>query len=442
MARRISIWKYIDKYLLILFLLLLVGGYLTIYSSSYDGLNETGGFWSTSSGKQLIWVIVSLLIGSIVLLVEGSFIHNSSYIVYIIVLLLLVGVLFMPAIKGAKSWFQFGSFSIQPSEFAKLSCSLAFARYLSSINVKFQDFRTRIKVISILILPAILIVLQPDPGTMLVFISFVFVMYREGLSGNILLIGLLAIIIAVIGIFLKASETSFDLLGSSISGNMFFGFILLVISVLSFFIIKFFVLPRYRKEKFYRLAIVTVIGIVISLGVNHVYDNLFKDRHRNRFQIMFGIKEDRTGDGYNIYQALSAIGSGEGTGKGYLQGTLSNDKYKHVPEQSTDFIFCSWAEEWGFLGGLLFIIVYIATLIRIVMLAERQRSKFTRIFGYCVASILFFHFMINIGMVTGLAPVIGIPLPFFSKGGSAVLTFSLLIFILLRLDAERKVVLR
>jgi len=217
---------------------------------------------------------------------------------------------------------------------------------------------------------------------------------------------------------------------------------LLVISVLSFFIIKFFVLPRYRKEKFYRLAIVTVIGIVISLGVNHVYDNLFKDRHRNRFQIMFGIKEDRTGDGYNIYQALSAIGSGEGTGKGYLQGTLSNDKYKHVPEQSTDFIFCSWAEEWGFLGGLLFIIVYIATLIRIVMLAERQRSKFTRIFGYCVASILFFHFMINIGMVTGLAPVIGIPLPFFSKGGSAVLTFSLLIFILLRLDAERKVVLR
>lgn len=441
MGRRISIWKYIDKYLLILFLLLLLGGYMTIYSSSYDGI-DVGDFWSTSSGKQLIWVIISLVVGSIVLLIEGSFIHNSSYIVYIIVLLLLVGVLFMPAIKGAKSWFQFGSFSIQPSEFAKLSCSLAFARYLSSINVKFQDFRTRIKVLSILIFPAILIVLQPDPGTMLVFVSFVFVMYREGLSGNILLIGLFAIVIAVIGIFLKASETNVDLLGVNVSGNMFFGFILLLISILSFFIIKFFVLPRFRKDKFYRLAIVTAIGIVISLGVNYVYDNIFKDRHRNRFQIMFGIKEDRTGDGYNIYQALSAIGSGEGVGKGYLQGTLSNDKYKHVPEQSTDFIFCSWAEEWGFLGGMLFIIVYIATLIRIVMLSERQRSKFTRIFGYCVASILFFHFMINIGMVTGLAPVIGIPLPFFSKGGSAVLTFSLLIFILLRLDAERKVVLR
>lgn len=187
MGRRISIWKYIDKYLLILFLLLLLGGYMTIYSSSYDGI-DVGDFWSTSSGKQLIWVIISLVVGSIVLLIEGSFIHNSSYIVYIVVLLLLVGVLFMPAIKGAKSWFQFGSFSIQPSEFAKLSCSLAFARYLSSINVKFQDFRTRIKVLSILIFPAILIVLQPDPGTMLVFVSFVFVMYREGLSGNILLI--------------------------------------------------------------------------------------------------------------------------------------------------------------------------------------------------------------------------------------------------------------
>ena len=442
MARRISIWKYIDKYLLVLYLILLLGGFLTIYSSSYDGSISVDKFWGSSTGKQLVWVIVSIFLGFIVLLIEGSFIHNSSYIVYIIVLLLLVGVLFMPAIKGAKSWFQFGSFSIQPSEIAKLSCSLAFARYLSSINVKFQDFKTRLSVVVHLSLPAFLIVLQPDPGTMLVFISFIFVMYREGLSGNILLIGLFAIIVTVIGVFLKASETSFDLFGANFSGNILFGMVLLLISIITFFIIKFFVLPRYRKEKFYRLAIVTVIGVVISLGVNHVYDNVFKDRHRNRFQIMFGIKEDRTGDGYNIYQALSAIGSGETTGKGYLKGTLSNDKYKHVPEQSTDFIFCSWAEEWGFIGSLLFIIVYLATLIRIVMLCERQRSKFTRIFGYCVASILFFHFMINIGMVTGLAPVIGIPLPFFSKGGSAILTFSLLIFILLRLDAERKVVLR
>ena len=207
-------------------------------------------------------------------------------------------------------------------------------------------------------------------------------------------------------------------------------------------IIRYFVLPRYRREKFVRLAVVSVVGICITLSVSFVYDNMFKERHRNRFQIMFGIKEDRKGDGYNIYQALSAIGSGETFGKGYLRGTLSNDKFKHVPEQNTDFIFCVLAEEWGFMGCFVFILLYAAILIRMIMIAERQRSRFTRIYGYCVTSILFFHFMINIGMVIGLAPVIGIPLPFFSKGGSAVLAFTLMIAILLRLDAERKVVLR
>ena len=191
-----------------------------------------------------------------------------------------------------------------------------------------------------------------------------------------------------------------------------------------------------------RLAVVSMVGICITLSVSFVYDNMFKERHRNRFQIMFGIKEDRKGDGYNIYQALSAIGSGETFGKGYLRGTLSNDKFKHVPEQNTDFIFCVLAEEWGFMGCFVFILLYAAILIRMIMIAERQRSRFTRIYGYCVTSILFFHFMINIGMVIGLAPVIGIPLPFFSKGGSAVLAFTLMIAILLRLDAERKVVLR
>ena len=177
-------------------------------------------------------------------------------------------------------------------------------------------------------------------------------------------------------------------------------------------------------------------------GINYVYDSVFSERHRTRFQIMFGIKEDRKGAGYNIYQALSAVGSGEGFGKGYLKGTLSNDKYKHVPEQNTDFIFCVLAEEWGFLGSFIFISLYLSTLIRMILIAERQRSKFTRIYGYCVSGILFFHFMINIAMVIGLAPVIGIPLPFFSKGGSAILSFGLMVFILLRLDSERKVVLR
>ena len=390
----------------------------------------------------MIWIIISLLIGTLILLVEGNFIQNSSYIIYAVVMLLLIVVLFMPAVKGAKSWFQFGGFSIQPSEFAKLGCSLAFARYLSLINVRTQNIKNRIIAASLVVIPALLIMIQPDPGTMLAVIGFVFVLYREGLSGNVLLIGLFGVLIAVIGVFFKASTLYITIFGITISGNLLFGFILFLGFIAAFFIIRYFVLPRYRREKFVRLAVVSVVGICITLSVSFVYDNMFKERHRNRFQIMFGIKEDRKGDGYNIYQALSAIGSGETFGKGYLKGTLSNDKFKHVPEQNTDFIFCVLAEEWGFLGCFVFILLYAAILIRMIMIAERQRSKFTRIYGYCVTSILFFHFMINVGMVIGLAPVIGIPLPFFSKGGSAVLAFTLMISILLRLDAERKVVLR
>lgn len=425
-----------------MYLLLLAFGYATIYSSSFKGFEIVESYWSTSYGKQMIWIIISLALGGFLLLVEGSFIQNTSYIFYVVVIVLLIVVLLMPPIKGARSWFHFGSFSLQPSEFAKLASSLAFAKYLSTINVKFQNFKTRFNALSMVAIPAILIMFQPDPGTMLVFIAFVFVLYREGLSGNFLLIGLFGVVIAVVGIFLKASESFFYLGNLSLSGNVFFEIILIIGFIISFFIIKYFVLPRYRKRKYYQLLIVSLVGISLSSGVIYIYDHAFKDRHRNRFQIMFGIKEDRTGDGYNIYQALSAIGSGEELGKGYLKGTLSNDKYKHVPEQNTDFIFCSLAEEWGFAGGLLFIILYVSVLIRMVMISERQRSKFTRIYGYCITSILFFHFMINLGMVIGLAPVIGIPLPFFSKGGSAILAFSIMVFILLRLDAERKVVLR
>ncbi len=440
--RNLSIWKNIDKYLLVLCVSLIALGYFTIYSSSFLGYEQENSFWSHSYGKQMIWIIISLLLGTLILLVEGNFIQNSSYIIYAVVMLLLIVVLFMPAVKGAKSWFQFGGFSIQPSEFAKLGCSLAFARYLSLINVRTQNIKNRIIAASLVVIPALLIMIQPDPGTMLVFIGFVFVLYREGLSGNILLIGLFGVLIAVIGVFFKASTLYITIFGITISGNLLFGFILLLGFTSAFFIIRYFVLPRYRREKFVRLAVVSIVGICITLSVSFVYDNMFKERHRNRFQIMFGIKEDRKGDGYNIYQALSAIGSGETFGKGYLKGTLSNDKFKHVPEQNTDFIFCVLAEEWGFLGCFVFILLYAAILIRMIMIAERQRSKFTRIYGYCVTSILFFHFMINVGMVIGLAPVIGIPLPFFSKGGSAVLAFTLMISILLRLDAERKVVLR
>ena len=442
MARGKSIWNLTDKYLLSLFLSILFIGLLTIFSSTHEGGSVNIFDFSTTYGKQAIWVLISLFFGIFIMLLEGQFIKNSAYIFYIIVLALLIGVLFMPSIKGVRSWFQFGSISIQPSEFAKLACSLAVAKYLSSVNVKIQDIKTKVVVLLILIVPCFLILMQPDAGTMLVFFAFIFVMYREGLSGNVLLYGFFAVLIVVIAIFLKASDSENLIFGIPVTGNMIFAFVLVLLGGVLFAVIKLLVLPRYRKPRYIALVWSILIGIAINLSIDYVYDSVFKERHRNRFQIMFGIVEDRRGDGYNMWQALSAIGSGETSGKGFLNGTLSNNKYRHVPEQSTDFIFCSFAEEWGFLGCLFFIILYLAMLIRIVMISERQRSKFTRIFGYCTASILFFHFMINIGMVIGLAPVIGIPLPFFSKGGSAVLTFSVLIFIFMRLDAERQKVLR
>ena len=442
MARNKSIWGSLDKYLLVLFLMLLCLGLMTIYSSSYQIPNSNITEWSNVFRKQLTWVIISISIGLLILNIDGQFIKNISYIVYIIVLLLLITVLFMEPIKGARSWFQLGGFSIQPSELAKLSCTLVIAKYLSGTNVKIKDFKTRFRVLILLVIPAFLIVLQPDPGTMLVFFAFIFVMYREGLSGNILLFGFFAVVIVVIAIFLKASETYTSIFGLMISGNYMFIGALILLGTFVYFIIKLFIMPRYRKPRYKALIWSLLMGILINISINFVYDNIFKERHRTRFKIMFGIIEDRKGGGNNMWQALSSIGSGSASGKGYLKGTLSNDQYKHVPEQSTDFIFCSFAEEWGFLGSLLFITLYLALLIRMIIVSERQRSKFTRIFGYCTASILFFHFMINIGMVLGLAPVIGIPLPFFSKGGSSILTFSIFIFILLRLDAERRDVLR
>ena len=442
MARQKPIWKSIDKYLLGMYMLLIFCGIITILSSSNKGTTIDLLDFSSVYGNQLIWVFISFISASFVLMLESQFIKNTAYIFYGFILLLLIGVLFMEPIKGARSWFQIGGMSIQPSELAKLSCSLVLAKYLSGVNVKIQDFNTKIRVFVLLGLPCFFIILQPDPGTMLVFIAFIFVVYREGLSGNILLFGLYAGIVMVIAIFLKASESDSVIMDYSVSGNYVFSFVLILLGGLVFTIIKLFVLPRYRWVRYKAVIISLLIGIGINVGINFIYDDVFEDRHRTRFKVMFGIKEDRLGDGYNMWQSLSAIGSGELTGKGYMKGTLSNDKYNHVPEQSTDFIFCSLAEEWGFLGSLVFIILYLATLIRIIIISERQRSKFTRIFGYCVASILFFHFMINIGMVIGLAPVIGIPLPFFSKGGSSMLTFTVLIFILLRLDAERKDVLR
>lgn len=440
-TRSLKIFSKIDKPLLLLYGALMIFGLLTIYSSTYDEAHPAIYSWSMAYGKQLFWLFISVFIGMMILLLEGKFLERVAYPVYGTILLMLVLVLFMPAINGAHSWFKIGSVTIQPSEFAKFATSLAIAKYLSSTGVKISNPRTKITVFLLIIIPGFLILQQPDPGTLLVFFSFIFVVYREGLSGNILLGGFFALIIGVMAIFFKAADSKVRLFSTEIDANYLFVVTIIIMSVLIHFMIKYFVMPRYRRPKFIVNIVGGIMAIILVLGANWSYDNVFKDRHRDRFEVMFGLKLERTGVGYNSYQALSAIGSGGAAGKGFLKGTLSNDRYGHVPEQSTDFIFCSWAEEWGFFGNLVLFALFLSFLARIIIIAERQRSKFARIFGYSAASIIFFHFTINIAMVSGIAPVIGIPLPFFSKGGSAVLGFSIMVFILLKLDSERKDVL-
>jgi rod shape determining protein RodA len=441
-------------------------GLSTVYASSLG--DDIGSLfsWEEDYGKQFYWILISLFMGGLILLMDGTFIKNSSYIIYGIVVFLLILVLFMPSINGAHSWFKLGSFTIQPAEFAKVACAMAFAKYMSTTGVKIENFKTKLNVFLLLFCPMVLIVLEPDPGTGLVFMSFIFVMYREGLSGNVLLLGFFSLIIGVISVYIASFETveinnaAIQLITDSgekfvqkdyvelarpkgyFSSNYILAGLILLLGAIGFVVVRIFVLPRYRKSYYPAVIWSSVFAVLFILSINWAYDNVFQNRHRTRFQIQFGLKLDRKDAGYNIYQALSAIGSGEAAGKGYLQGTLSNNKFKHVPEQSTDFIFCSWAEERGFVGSLVLICVFIAFLLRAIIIAERQRSVYTRIFAYSIASIMFFHFLINLGMVIGLVPVIGIPLPFFSKGGSAILGFSAMVFILLRLDAERKDVLR
>ena len=430
--------KRIDNPLLLMFSAFALLGLLTIYSSAYS--EEFPSLFSMQKeyGKQAMYIGVSFVVGILILLLEGKFFTTYAYHIYGAIVLLLILVLFTPAIKGAHSWFKIGGFSLQPSELAKFATELAFAKLLSSPNRKLTDNKTRLYAVGLLALPGLLITLQPDPGTVLVFVSFLLVMYREGMSGIILLLGLLIAIVAVMSIFLRDSVAFFGLLQGP---GILIGFTALI-CLGSVFIIKKVVRKRFRRKFYFQTAVVFAIVVIISAGTLVMHKNVFNDRHRDRFDVILGLIDDKTGVGYNQAQSMAAIASGGFTGKGYGHATLSNDQFNQVPEQSTDFIFCGWGEEWGFIGSVVFLVLYVAMMVRIIIIAERQKSQFTRIFGYCTACIFFFHFLINIGMVIGVVPVVGIPLPFFSYGGSSIIGFSILLFILLRLDSERMDVLR
>jgi len=405
----------VDWIIILIYLSLCIIGWFNIHAAVYDPSNPSIIDLDSNYGKQFIFIIGALIIGGLIMLMDAKFFNSVAPVFYGITLILLVIVLIVGRnVGGNQAWIPLGSFRLQPSEFAKFSTCLLLARYLSAINLKLNDLKTLITSGIILLIPMGLIMLQPDTGSALTFTSIVFVLYREGLSGYVLVIGAICITLFVLALLF----------------NKFF-----LIGVLVAITVAAVVLNKRNRKLISVIIAGGVIAIAFIFCVDFAYENVLQSHQRNRIDVILGKIDDPRGQGYNLNQSKIAIGSGGLWGKGYLQGTQT--KYDFVPEQSTDFIFCTVGEEWGFIGSLVVIGLYLTLLIRIVNIAERQRSSFSRIYGYGVASILFFHFFINIGMTIGLVPVIGIPLPFLSYGGSSLWSFTILLFILLRLDSNR-----
>lgn len=404
-----------------LYLALVLMGWVNIYAAVYNEEHQSIIDATQRYGKQLIWIGLSVFVALVIMLIDGKFYSTFAIPIYVVVMLLLIVVLVTARdVSGARSWIDIGSFKLQPSEFAKSATALALAYYLSTLNIRMDELKTKLIAASTLVLPAALILLQNDTGSALVFGAFALVLYREGLSGNFLLFGLAMALLFI-----------FSLLFSMLT-------MLIILSVICLTLFLF----QRKKTGLLALgfgsALVVLMGFVFS--VDYIFNNVLEPHQQVRIDVLLGKTDDPTGAGYNVNQSKIAIGSGGFTGKGFLKGTQT--KYDFVPEQTTDFIFCTVGEEWGFIGSFFVIILFSALILRIIQISERQRSAFTRIYGYCVATILLFHFMVNIGMTIGLMPVIGIPLPFFSYGGSSLLGFTILLFIFVKLDGYRLTQLR
>lgn len=416
MREQKNIFFNIDKISLLLFLLLIGIGWVNIYAAGYNEEHRNIFDLSQGYGKQFIWILIALLIAFFIMLTDPKFFTTFAYPIYGITLLMLVLVLFLgKEVNGSRSWvFITETIRFQPSEFAKFAVALTLAKYLGDSGIMIQDMRTRIVVILLMAVPACLILLQNETGSVLVFTAYLFVLYREGLSGNVLITLFLLILVFLLTMLLNI----FIMMGT-----------IVVVAVVMFFFIR-----RNRKNIIVFSALV-VGALLFVLSVDMIYSHALSEHQRKRIDVLIGKVTDLKGAGYNVNQSKIAIGSGGFAGKGFLNGTQT--KYKFVPEQNTDFIFCTIGEEWGFIGTTVVIGVYMILMLRLMFLAERQRSVFGRIYGYGVASILFFHLIINVGMTIGLAPVVGIPLPFISYGGSSLIAFTLLLFVFLKQDANR-----
>ncbi|MCU4156706.1 rod shape-determining protein RodA [Carboxylicivirga sp. A043] len=466
--------KSIDWITVGLYSLLVLFGWLNIYAANFNPENPV--FFDTGKEyfKQLVWIGFSLVFVGMILITDSKFYVEFAYIFYgITILLLIVVLLFGKEINGAKSWFEVGPIRFQPAELSKMATNLAVARALSRYGFSFKKLSDILKAAAVILFPMLLILLQNDTGSALVYTVFIIVFYREGLTGYILTFGIIAGIVATLTLMIP-NATIIGLIVVSVLVILYFkgaraelfkaiiaGAILLGLSYTAYTYLKltiefeYLLMPAILVTSVYLLyttiakrinkfiptyLLILWSAIILTVSADYFFEDVLSHYQRTRINVLLGIEQDPLGAGYNVNQSKIAIGSGGLTGKGYLQGTQT--KFNFVPEQSTDFIYCTVGEEWGFAGSTAVVLLFLALLLRLIYLADKQHSTFSRVYGYGVAAIFFFHFAINIGMTIGLAPVIGIPLPFFSYGGSSLWGFTLLLFVFLKLDINRNELIR
>ncbi|GGD85991.1 rod shape-determining protein RodA [Planktosalinus lacus] len=402
---------------ILLYFALVVIGWFNIYSASLPETATVFFDFQNIHSKQLVWIGLSVVLILFILGVDSKFYERFSSVIYILAIVSLVGLfVFGSTIAGQRAWYAFGGMSLQPAEFVKAATALAMAKYLSDMQTNIKEFKDQLKAFLILLIPIVLILMQPDPGSALIYFAFIFPMYREGMHGAYLLLGFFAA-------FLFVLTLAFDPP--------------LVIAAVILIVFTLFLKNRKRRPSVLKYVLISLACIGFSLSVDFVFDKVFKQHHRDRFNIVLGKEIDIKGVGYNTNQSEIAIGSGGWFGKGWTQGTQTKGNF--VPEQHTDYIFSTVGEEWGFAGSFLVVLLFVFLIIRLLYLAEKQHSTFNRVYGYSVAAILFVHFFVNISMVIGLFPTVGIPLPFLSYGGSALWGFTVLIFIFLRLDSQKHI---
>ena len=479
-GKQTNVWRSLDWWTIIIYVALLSFGWVSVCGASYS-YGETDIFsLATRSGMQIVWIATSIMLGFVILMLDDRFYDTFAYIIYALLLLLLFATIFNPhSIKGSRSWLVLGPLRLQPAEFAKFATALALAKLMSTYGYNIQQWKHFAVTLLVILLPMLCIVLQRETGSALVYLAFFLMFYREGMPGSILFTGVAMVVYFVVGI--RFAEVYFDGSVTSVgkfsvqaliqvfsigmvwvychrktAWRLFFSCMGVTLFSLLFLKLPFdityvqlgitFVMVIYlvieglgtRLRNYFFIALFAIGSLGFFYGADFIMQNVMEPHQRSRINVLLGLDEDLRGAGYNVHQSEIAIGSGGLEGKGFLNGTQT--KLKFVPEQDTDFIFCTVGEEEGFLGSAGVLLLFLALILRLIHLSERQPFRFGRVYGYCVLSIFLFHVFINVGMVLGLTPVIGIPLPFFSYGGSSLWGFTLLLFIFLRLDASRNLI--